>query len=80
MDFSVWGAGEQQKIDVLITELLKPACGVDAVEHADDYCFLLLGQVHVVSLLPFHQIFATRHKAKSEIESQLDDQVPKIIT
>jgi len=33
---SVWRAREKHKINLLITELLQPPGGVDAVEHAKD--------------------------------------------
>ena len=50
MDSSVWGAREKEKVDFLIAKLLEPACGVDAVEHADYYYGLLRNRVHHSSL------------------------------
>jgi len=37
VDSSVWGAGEKEKVDFLLTELLKPAGGMDVVEHANNH-------------------------------------------
>ena len=47
---SAWGAGEKEKVDFLIIELLEPASRVDAVQHADRYRGLFRNRIHYPSL------------------------------